>query len=70
MANSCDVVVIGLGPGGEATATALAKAGLSGTWQGMDLGSLAPVTPEPAFGFGSTPERPSVTAIVTTVDVA
>jgi pyruvate/2-oxoglutarate dehydrogenase complex dihydrolipoamide dehydrogenase (E3) component len=29
MANSCDVVVIGLGPGGEATATALAKAGLS-----------------------------------------
>jgi pyruvate/2-oxoglutarate dehydrogenase complex dihydrolipoamide dehydrogenase (E3) component len=29
MANSCDVVVIGLGPGGEATATELAKAGLS-----------------------------------------
>ena len=28
MANSCDVVVIGLGPGGEATATELAKAGL------------------------------------------
>src|SRR5690348_9182025 len=27
--NSCDVVVVGLGPGGEATATALAKAGLS-----------------------------------------
>ena len=27
--NSCDVVVIGLGPGGEATATELAKAGLS-----------------------------------------
>jgi pyruvate/2-oxoglutarate dehydrogenase complex dihydrolipoamide dehydrogenase (E3) component len=29
MATSCDVVVIGLGPGGEATATELAKAGLS-----------------------------------------
>jgi pyruvate/2-oxoglutarate dehydrogenase complex dihydrolipoamide dehydrogenase (E3) component len=28
MVNSCDVVVIGLGPGGEATATELAKAGL------------------------------------------
>ena len=28
-ANQCDVVVIGLGPGGEATATQLAKAGLS-----------------------------------------
>ena len=28
MTNTCDVVVIGLGPGGEATATALAKAGL------------------------------------------
>jgi pyruvate/2-oxoglutarate dehydrogenase complex dihydrolipoamide dehydrogenase (E3) component len=27
--NNCDVVVIGLGPGGEATATELAKAGLS-----------------------------------------
>src|SRR6476646_8104563 len=26
---NCDVVVIGLGPGGEATATELAKAGLS-----------------------------------------
>src|SRR6476619_3745311 len=29
MATSCDVVVIGLGPGGEATASALAGAGLS-----------------------------------------
>ena len=27
--NACDVVVVGLGPGGEATATELAKAGLS-----------------------------------------
>ena len=29
MTNACDVVVIGLGPGGEATATELARAGLS-----------------------------------------
>ena len=39
----------------------------SGTWRGGDLGRLAPVTPEPGFGFGSTPRRPSVTALVTTV---
>ena len=42
---------------------------LSGTWQESELGSLAPVSPEPGFGFGSTPERPSVTSIVTTIDV-
>lgn len=40
----------------------------SGTWRGADLGSLAPVSPEPGFGFGSTPVRPSVTSIVTTVE--
>jgi hypothetical protein len=42
---------------------------LSGRWRQRDLGSLAPVAPEPGFGFGSTPERPSVTSVVTTVDV-
>jgi hypothetical protein len=42
---------------------------ISGTWQGADLGVLGPVWPDPAFGFGSTPRRPSVTAIVTTVEV-
>ncbi len=42
--------------------------GLSGSWAGTDLGSLAPVSPDPAFGFGSTPRRPSVTALVTTVE--
>ncbi len=41
---------------------------LSGSWAGVDLGRLAPVSPDPGFGFGSTPTRPSVTAIVTTVD--
>lgn len=40
-----------------------------GRWRGDDLGTLAPVTPEPGFGFGSTPERPSVTAVTTTVEV-
>ena len=40
---------------------------LRGTWRGRDLGALAPVLPEPGFGFGSTPPRPSVTALVTTV---
>jgi hypothetical protein len=38
-----------------------------GTWHGADLGALAPVLPEPGFGFGSTPPRPSTTALVTTV---
>ncbi len=39
----------------------------SGSWRGQDLGSLAPVSPEPGFGFGSTPTRPSVTSLVTTI---
>lgn len=43
---------------------------LSGTWQGRDLGALADVAPEPGFGFGSTPPRPSVTSLVTTVEIA
>lgn len=40
---------------------------LRGTWRGRDLGALAPVLPEPGFGFGSTPPTPSVTTLVTTV---
>lgn len=38
-----------------------------GTWHGHDLGELRPVAPEPGFGFGSTPTRPSVTSLATTV---
>jgi hypothetical protein len=38
-----------------------------GTWRGRGLGALAPVTPDPAFGFGSTPATPSVTTLVTTI---
>ena len=43
--------------------------GLRGDWRGTDLGELAPVAPEPGFGFGSTPRRPGVTSVVTTVEV-
>ncbi|WP_435747407.1 hypothetical protein [Nocardioides sp. SYSU DS0663] len=39
----------------------------SGSFDGVDLGSLAPVDPAPRFGFSSTPARPSVTSVVTTV---
>ncbi len=46
-----------------------AVVGLAGSWRGTALGGLAPVAPEPGFGFGSTPERPSVTAVTTTVEV-
>jgi hypothetical protein len=44
-----------------------AVADLSGTWRGADLGTLARVSPDPGFGFASTPARPSVTTLVTTV---
>ncbi|MGI8524150.1 MAG: hypothetical protein ACR2K3_12710, partial [Nocardioides sp.] len=40
---------------------------LEGTWRGQPLGALAPVWPEPRFGFGSTPPQPSVTTLVTSV---
>ena len=41
----------------------------SGHWAGTALGDLAPVSPEPRFGFASTPTTPSVTTITTTVEV-
>ena len=40
----------------------------SGTWEGHDLGGLAPVDPPCRFGFSSTPRTPSVTRVVTTVE--
>ena len=40
----------------------------SGRWRGADLGELAPVAPPCRFGFSSTPERPSVTSVVTTIE--
>lgn len=42
---------------------------IEGTWEGRPLGVLGWVVPDPRFGFGSTPERPSVTAVVTTVQL-
>ncbi|MCU1537893.1 MAG: hypothetical protein JWP82_2244 [Humibacillus sp.] len=39
----------------------------SGTFDGSDLGALAPVDPPCRFGFSSAPRRPSVTTVVTTV---
>jgi hypothetical protein len=42
----------------------------AGEWRGTDLGVLAPVDPPCRFGFSSTPTRPSVTSVVTTVERA
>ncbi len=41
----------------------------TGSWMGADLGALARVEPAPRFGFSSTPPRPSVTEVTTTVEV-
>lgn len=41
---------------------------VEGQWRGTDLGSLAPVDPPCRFGFSSTPRRPSVTHVVTTIE--
>ncbi len=43
----------------------LAAAG--GTFDGLDMGSLAAVRPPVRFGFGSVPERPSIVRVATTV---
>jgi hypothetical protein len=42
---------------------------MRGRFDDADLGALAPVEPPCRFGFSSTPRRPSVTSVVTTVDV-
>jgi hypothetical protein len=36
---------------------------------GRDLGSLVPVSPPVRFGFGSTPRRPALVTVTTTVEV-
>jgi hypothetical protein len=43
--------------------------GLRGTLAGTPLGDLAAVDPPARFGFSSTPARPSVTSVVTTVEL-
>ena len=40
----------------------------TGSWEGGDLGTLAPVDPPCRFGFSSTPRTPSLTRVVTTVE--
>jgi hypothetical protein len=42
---------------------------LTGSFEGRDLGALAPLDPPPRFGFSSTPPRPSLTAVVSTVEL-
>ncbi|CAN5551943.1 hypothetical protein BH11ACT8_BH11ACT8_33200 [soil metagenome] len=42
---------------------------LSGSFDDVDLGELARVHPAPRFGFSSTPPRPSVTEVVTTIEL-
>ncbi|MBC2933655.1 hypothetical protein [Nocardioides sp. zg-1228] len=46
----------------------VAVTAIAGHWRGAALGELAPVDPPCRFGFSSTPERPSVTSVVTTVE--
>ena len=41
---------------------------LAGSFDGADLGSLAPVDPPTSFGFSSTPRRPGVTTVVSTIE--
>jgi hypothetical protein len=47
---------------------ARAVVSVTGSFEGHDLGLLAPVEPPCRFGFSSTPRRPSVTEVVTTVE--
>lgn len=42
---------------------------IAGSWRGQDLGALSPVDPPCRFGFSSTPRRPAVTSVVTTVEL-
>lgn len=42
---------------------------ICGSFDTVALGELRPVEPPCRFGFSSTPRRPSVTSVVTTVDV-
>ncbi len=41
--------------------------GVRATWNGDDLGPLADVDPPVRFGFSSTPRRPSIVAVTTTI---
>ena len=60
----------GATPGGEEYYGATderAVVSVRASWDGEDLGPLAPVVPPVRFGFGSSPARPSLVQVVTTV---
>ncbi len=42
---------------------------VTASWQGTDLGTMADVCPPVRFGFGSTPRRPSIVHLTTTVQL-
>ncbi|GGK72643.1 hypothetical protein [Ornithinimicrobium pekingense] len=44
-----------------------AVTGATARLDGVDLGTLTPVDPPARFGFSSTPRRPSLTEVVTTI---
>ncbi len=46
----------------------VAVTAIEGEWRGARLGRLAAVDPPCRFGFSSTPKRPSVTSVVTTIE--
>jgi hypothetical protein len=41
---------------------------VTASWRGTDLGAIADVFPPVRFGFGSTPRRPAVVRLTTTVE--
>lgn len=41
--------------------------GVRASWDGVDLGALTDVDPPVRFGFSSTPRRPSIVAVTTTI---
>ena len=60
----------GATPGGEERYAATDRhrvTTIAATWDGLDLGALADVEPPVRFGFSSTPRRPSIVAVTTTV---
>lgn len=57
-------------PGGDEFYAATDRHRLTGVearWDGADLGALGDVDPPVRFGFSSTPRRPSIVAVTTTV---
>ena len=43
---------------------------VSARFDGVDLGDIRPVTPPVRFGFGSTPEAPSMVRVLTRINGA